>query len=227
MDRITFLQGVDGAEHASGATVIIDTFRAFTTAAVLLAGGVGRLFLVDTIPAARSLAGRTGALLCGEEQGRKPPDFDLPNSPYEVGLRTDLAGAAVVQRTSAGTRSVVAAIRSGARPVFASSLVVAGATADAVQHHPAISLVSAGLHGTLPADEDDLTARHIAAILVSGSAPHHTADAVRECSRARELAQAPWAHPDDVTIAADLDRFDFAMEAIVVEDTIELVATRT
>jgi 2-phosphosulfolactate phosphatase len=44
----------------------------------------------------------------GEDHGLRPDGFDLPNSPVEVAA-ADLRGRSVVQRTSAGTRGVVAA----------------------------------------------------------------------------------------------------------------------
>ena len=65
----------------------------------------------------------------GEDRGRRPLGFDFSNSPVEVAA-ADLDGRASVQRTSAGTRGVVAA-RSATR-LWCASLVCASATAAAV-----------------------------------------------------------------------------------------------
>lgn len=214
MDRVTFGTGIDGASLATGTTVVIDTFRAFTTAAVLFAAGVDTLYLAESLDEARHLSRTVGGLLCGEDNGRRPPDFDLSNSPYEASTRDDISGATVVQRTSAGTRSVVAALRAGARPVYAASLVVATATASAASANAPVTIISSGLHGTESAEEDDLTASFIAHTIAGSIPDPQTAERIRTCDRALTLIRAPWAHAGDVEIAAETDRYPFSMEAV-------------
>jgi len=215
MDRVTFGTGIADAAQATGTTIVIDTFRAFTTAAVLFAAGVDTLYLAESLDEARQLAHAVGGFLCGEDNGSRPPDFDLSNSPLEASLRDDLAGATIVQRTSSGTRSVVAALRAGAQPVYAASLVVATATATAARVNGPVTIISSGLHGTEPAEEDDLTATFIADLITGSTADPLTGQRIRTCDRALTLARAPWAHAGDVDIAAEPDRYPFAMEAIV------------
>ena len=228
MTRIRQEMGVAGAARATGATAVIDTFRAFTTAAVLFDRGIDSLVLTADVGHARSLARSIDALTCGEVHGRKPADFDLSNSPSEALRRSDLAGAAVVQRTSGGTRSVVAALGAGAAPVYAASLVVASATARALGPFDPVTLVSAGLHGTEPSEEDDLTAEHITALLDGRSPDSDITDRVARCRRAEELRHAPWAGSDDVELASTLDRYDFAMRAERTTDGfIELIREAT
>lgn len=73
-----------------------------------------------------------GSLTMGELDGRRIAGFDLSNSPARA-ARADLTGRTLVQRTSAGTRGVVAA--SLANPTgrqWCASLVCASATARAV-----------------------------------------------------------------------------------------------
>ena len=96
-----------GAAH--GAVVVVDVLRAFTTAAYAFAAGARRIWLVDSVAEALAIkAARPGTLAMGEDGGRRIPGFDFANSPAEVS-RADLRGRDVVQRTSAGTRGVVAA----------------------------------------------------------------------------------------------------------------------
>ncbi|MGI9666354.1 MAG: 2-phosphosulfolactate phosphatase [Acidimicrobiia bacterium] len=212
MQTVTYSLGIAGASMATGPTIVIDTFRAFTTAAVLFDRGVGRIILCDDVNDARDTASHLGALLCGEVGGAKPEGFDFGNSPWEATSQPSLAGSIVVQRTSSGTRSVLAAINAGARPVLAASLVVASATAEAVRDFDAVTIVSAGQDGTDAAEEDDLTAAHIAALL-SGTGIPETATALLQSERASFVAEASWGYPEDVDIAADVDRFPFAMLA--------------
>src|SRR4051812_553164 len=65
----------------------------------------------------------------GEDHGRRPPGFDFSNSPVGI-ANADIEGRVLVQRTSAGTRGVVAA-RSATR-LWCAGLVCASATAAAV-----------------------------------------------------------------------------------------------
>ena len=78
------------------------------------------------------------SLVVGEDGGRRPEGFDLPNSPVEA-VRVDVQGCSLVQRTSAGTQGVVAAI--DADRLFPASLVCASATATAA----AVAIEATGL----------------------------------------------------------------------------------
>ena len=212
---ITRRPGIAGASQAAGPTIVIDTFRAFTTAAYLLDADVAELILVDELDEARALAGRLApALLCGEDEGIRPDDFDLGNSPTEVLTRADLRGSTVIMRTSAGTRSVVAALGAGAEPVFAASLVVAGATVAAVAGSVAITIVPAGLNGVEPADEDDATADLIEALLEGVSFDRAAMlDALRAGSGARRLRSTPSIDDRDLERCLAVDALDFALIA--------------
>jgi 2-phosphosulfolactate phosphatase len=207
--------GIAGAARSSGPTLVIDTFRAFTTAAYLLDAGVDRLLLVDGLDEARRLAGRhPGTLLCGEDEGIKPDDFDLGNSPSQVIERTDLADSSVVMRTSAGTRSVVAATDAGAAPVFAASLVVASATARAVADSPAVTIVAAGLNGVEPADEDDATAAMLEALLTEREHdPAAMVEALRSGTGAERLLTTPSIDDRDLELCLAVDALEFALKA--------------
>jgi 2-phosphosulfolactate phosphatase len=205
--------GIAAATEATGATIIIDTFRAFTTAAVLLDAGVDPLYLTTDVESARDLARNEQAILVGEDMGIRPEGFDLGNSPAEALAAYGLAGRCAVQRSTAGTRSLIAAVRAGATPVYASSLVVATATARAVAGQARVTIISAGLHGTGRAIEDDLTADLIADVMAGIGDPARIGEAAAATERAELLRTAPWAHPEDVAIAVHVDRYDFAMQA--------------
>jgi 2-phosphosulfolactate phosphatase len=116
-------------EGVGGVVVVIDVLRAFTTAAYALAGGASAIWLVagvdDAIELGRSIP---GALVTGEDHGRRPAGFDLSNSPVAVS-EADLAGREIVQRTSAGTQGAIAA--ADADRLLVASLVNASATAAA------------------------------------------------------------------------------------------------
>ncbi len=219
--------GIAGASLASGPTIVIDTFRAFTTAAILLDRGVGRLVLCDDVELARHIARELGAILIGEDAGIRPAGFDYGNSPAEIEKAKGLRGEPVVLRSSAGTRTVLAAIKAGAEPVYASSLVVASATVAACAGVESITIISAGTHGVDPSEEDDVTGDLIVDLLQGVGDIEAAAATIMRSVRARQLREAPWAGIGDVDLACDVDRIPFAMRAAHgVDDHVELTVHR-
>src|SRR2546428_8880164 len=99
------LRLLDGAAAANGAAVIIDVLRAATTVAYAIAGGVARVVLVDSAERARELRSSTftHALLAGEGDGAKNPDFDFDNSPTQIEA-AHLRGKDLILPTSSGTQ---------------------------------------------------------------------------------------------------------------------------
>ncbi len=210
---ITRTVGLDGAATASGPTVVIDTYRAFSTAAYLLDAGVSRLILTDGVDEARRIAAHHDrALLCGEDQGRRPDDFDLGNSPTEVIAHGGLAGATVVMRTTAGTRCVVAAVEAGAGPIYAASLLVARATAESLGKERTVALVSSGGSPSVPHDEDELTGNVIAGTLLERELEAEAVIAsVLAGAGTKRLRAASWIDDGDIELCLMVDAFDFAL----------------
>ena len=215
--------GLEGAGQASGPTVVIDTFRAFTACAFAIAGGIDRVVLAAELDEARHIAaGVPNALLGGEERGIKPDDFDVGNSPGELLALGDLRGRTLVHRTSAGTRCARAALDAGAEPLWTASLVVAGATFRAMSGCDVVTVVPSGRYGTEGAPEDDAVADYFEAALTGTLDADAIAAAVAATDRAHELARALWVHPDDLALCLDVDRFDFAMVVVRNGDLVEL-----
>jgi 2-phosphosulfolactate phosphatase len=202
------------AERAIGVVVIIDVFRAFTTAAVVLAKGATKIIIVGDVEEALALrAAGVGHLCMGEVGGRAPPGFDLGNSPFEAS-QTDLAGRTIIQRTSAGTQGIVAAKQ--ATRLYAGSLLTATATARAIlRQSPAeVTLVAMGLDGTRRTDEDELCAIHLRNLLQGRpGSPSGTRDVILAGPQipAFHDPAKPHLHPADLDIALDIDRYDFAV----------------
>jgi 2-phosphosulfolactate phosphatase len=199
---------LDGARAATGYTVIVDVFRAFTTAAFCVAAGATEIVLVADHEQALAMKRDDPSLfLTGEIGGRPIAGFDAGNSPSAI-ERLDLAGRRVVQRTSSGTQGVVAAAR--ARQILLGSFVIASATVRYVAAHSTdVTVVSMGERGTLESSEDDACAEYIAARL-RGSTP----DAAAVIASLWEHETAPW--PEwfprrDAELACQVDRFDFAL----------------
>lgn len=207
-----------GAQQATGHVAIIDVFRAFTTAAVALANGASRIVMVGTVEEALALRARgVGHVCLGEVEGRAPPGFDFGNSPFAI-RAIDFTGKTLIQRTSAGTQGIVAAGR--ATRLYAASLVTANATARALSTDAAdrVTLVAMGKGGLQRTDEDELCALHLRNLLQGRPGNR---DAVRqvilaggEAPRFREPAP-PHHYPEDLDIALDIGRYDFAVRVVM------------
>ena len=150
---------IEGARRARGTAVIVDVFRAFTTAAVAFARGATKIVIVpEPAEALRLRAEGVGDLCVGEVNGIRPEGFDFGNSPYELS-QAELKDRVVILSTRAGTVGVAAADE--AETIYAGSLVVAGATANAILRDEPSQvtivamgwLVAFGL-GFSPADRD-------------------------------------------------------------------------
>jgi 2-phosphosulfolactate phosphatase len=228
MPRLRRLRYIDGAAVARGATVVIDVFRAFTTAAFALDAGADRVVLAADVDEARSLAASiAGSVLAGEVDGARPEGFDLGNSPAEVLRLGPLGGTTMVLRSSAGTRALLAARGAGAAPLLAGSLVVATATAASLTAEPEVTLVVSGWNGVEEAEEDEACADLISSIL-GGDRPNLDQVTRRAAAGdgARRLAASSWADTDDLELCIDIDRFDFSMPSTADGDRVVLVAKR-
>ena len=215
-----------------GAVVAVDVIRAFTTAAYALAAGARHIVLVDSVAEAVLLKQADPDLLVmGEDRGRRPAGFDFSNSPVEVAA-ADLDGRILVQRTSAGTRGVVAA-RSATR-LWCASLVCASATAAAVRSSglgdPAYVITGNVENNPEVNGADDLATAQLIdrARLGHDIEADRTAHLVATSDEARRTLTLGHGHvdPDDIAYATRVDAFDFAMEVTRIDGQLRLDKTR-
>jgi 2-phosphosulfolactate phosphatase len=205
---------LEGARRARGVVVIVDVFRAFTTAAVAFARGADRIVIVPEVEEALRLRSEgVGDVCVGEVNGIRPEGFDFGNSPFEL-MQAELAGKVVILSTRAGTVGVAAA--TGATAIYAGSLVVADATARVIRRQePAeVTLVAMGWNAAVRTDEDELCALYLRNLL-QGRRPDP--EAVRslvlasgEIAKYHDPAQ-PHFHPEDLEVALEIDKYDFAI----------------
>jgi 2-phosphosulfolactate phosphatase len=187
--------------------VIVDVFRAFTTAAFAVASGAREIVLVNDHEQALAMKRADPTLfLSGEIDGRPIPGFDVGNSPSAI-ERLDLTGRRVVQRTSSGTQGVVAA--TAARAIVLGSFVIAAATVRYVRARAyEVTIVAMGQNALQDADEDLLCARYLAAALSDErpSMPPVTLLADRDGE-----GWPDWFPRRDAELALEVDRFSFAL----------------
>ena len=205
-----------GAREARGIAVIIDVFRAFSTACYVMANGAQQIIPVGDIEIARQLKNTNpDYVLMGERGGQKPPDFDYGNSPAEI-KAVAFGGKIVIHTTSAGTQGLVNA--TGADEVITGSFVNAEAIVDYIRRRSpeTVSLVSMGTGAHEPNVEDTLCAHYLAARLKNR--------AVDTGQMLRRLRQSPaarnffdprirWAPTEDFELCVAIARFDFVLKA--------------
>jgi 2-phosphosulfolactate phosphatase len=205
------------AHLETGAVVVIDVLRAFTTAAYAFGSGGRHIYLVGTVAEAVAFkASMPGTLGMGEEHGRRMTGFDFANSPTEV-AHADLRGRILVHRTSAGTQGVVAAVQ--ARRLWCAGLANATATAKAVRAsglgRPAYVITGWGGSASDSGADDLATAELIERARLGE--PLRAAETARFVAASQEAARTlslgeGHVHPEDIDRAVAVDAFDFAME---------------
>jgi len=212
--KIQILSLLQGARRAKGVVVIVDVYRAFTTAAVAFRRGAHRIVMVDRPVQALALREQGRGDLCmGEVDGMKFPGFDYGNSPWEIST-APLQGKTLIQSTGAGTRGVVAA--AGAEAVFAAALVNAAATAAAVAALDAerVSIVALGTRGEERSDEDELCAMYLRNLLLGFRPEQNAIQALlRTSADAAKFDDATRPHfdPRDRELALQVDSIDLAI----------------
>jgi 2-phosphosulfolactate phosphatase len=207
--EIIHLTGIDGARHARGMVVVIDVLRSFTVSAYALAGGARECLLVPTVAEARALhASIRGSLLSAEEEALPVPGIPISNSPTQV-KAADLKDRVLIQRSSAGT-TVMAAVES-AEAMYAASLVVARATADAclLKSPRVLTLIASADH------PEDHACAHYMEGLLSGKRLNldRLLQPLRDSERYARAVSGSWPGfpPSDLELSLATDRFDFAM----------------
>ena len=212
--EIRRLSLVSGAGRARGLAVIIDVFRAFTTAAYVMANGAERIIPVGTVEEAFELRRlHPEWVLIGERRGIKVEGFDYGNSPHEVG-QADFSGRTVVQTTGAGTQGVVNAEE--AEAILLGSFVIAGALVRYIEEAQpgVVSLVAMGSVGVEPSEEDESCAAYIEGCL-RGSPPDFgeiRSRIMASPSGAKFFDPSqPQFREEDFHLALELDRFDFVL----------------
>ncbi|MFE3761284.1 2-phosphosulfolactate phosphatase [Streptomyces sp. NPDC059104] len=205
--------GIPDLVETPSVAVVIDVMRAYTVAAWAFARGAEKIVLAESLDDALALKARHPDWVALKD-GPAAPGFDLVNSPGLL-RSVDLGGRTVVQKTTAGTVGALAV--KDASLVLCAAFVVAEATARLLRTRGCdggVTFVVTGEDGQ--ADEDLACAQYIAGRATgSGTDPARFLRRAGESRAAAELAGGvrPGAHPDDVALCLDLDRFPFAMVA--------------
>jgi 2-phosphosulfolactate phosphatase len=213
--EIKILQLLEGARKAQGLTVIIDVFRAFSTACYAFDRGIQRIYPVGDLEKAYQLKQQNPAfILVGERNEQKPEGFDFGNSPSQL-LESNLDGKIMVHTTSSGTQGIANAQE--ADEIITGSFVNAQAIINYIRRqNPAkVSLVCMGYSCQYPTDEDTLLGVYIKNEL-EGKTNDFTAmvEQIRTGDGARFFSpeKQEWAPKADFDLCLSLNRFNFVLK---------------
>lgn len=213
--EIEILQLLEGAKQAKGLTVIIDVFRAFSTACYAFGNGVQRIYPVGDLGIAYQMKlQHPEYILVGERFEQKPEGFDYGNSPSQL-LTGHLQGKTMVHTTSSGTQGIANAVH--ADEILTGSFVNAGAIIKYIrqQNPQKVSLVCMGYSCQYPTDEDTLLGVYIKNEL-QGLPNDFKAmvEKIRLGDGARFFApeKQEWAPIADFDLCLSLNRFNFVLK---------------
>ncbi|MFJ2932706.1 2-phosphosulfolactate phosphatase [Streptomyces sp. NPDC087219] len=213
--------GIPELAEAPSVAVVIDVMRAYTVAAWAFAQGAEKIVLAESLDDALALKARHPDWVALKD-GPPAPGFDAVNSPGLL-RSVDLGGRTVVQKTTAGTVGALAVKE--ASLVLCAGFVVAEATARILRSRDcdSVTFVVTGEDGR--ADEDLACAQYIARRTTETTTD--AAGFLRRAGASRaatELTEGVrrGAHPDDVALCLELDRFPFAMVATLEDELMVL-----
>jgi len=147
------------ANTAKGLAVIIDVFRAFSTACFVINNGAKLIIPVDDIGLAYNLKKENpDYILMGERHDIVPEGFDFGNSPAEI-EKVDFCDKTVIHTTTAGTQGIARAVN--AKEIITGSFVNAQAVIDYIKStkYQLVSLVCTD--ASTPKNEDIMCAEYI------------------------------------------------------------------
>lgn len=213
--EVKILQLLEGAQKSRGLTVIIDVFRAFSTACYAFGGGIKCIFPVGDLKIAYEMKEfNPEYTLVGERHEKKPEGFDFGNSPSQL-LKGNLNGRSMVHTTSSGTQGIANATQ--ATEILTGSFVNANAIVNYIRlkNPEEVSLVCMGYSCQYPTDEDTLLAVYIKNEL-EGIPNDFQAmvEQIRKGDGARFFApeKQEWAPAEDFDLCLSLNRFNFVLK---------------
>jgi len=213
--NIKILQLLEGAKDARGLTVVIDVFRAFSTACYVYNFGAEKIIPVGDIEISYQIKNNNADyILLGERNEQKPLGFDFGNSPSQL-IKEKITGKTIVHTTSSGTQGIANA--TCADEIITGSFVNAGAIVRYIwQQKPQnVSLVCMGYACEYPTDEDTLCAEYIKNELEG--LPNNfqkMVETIRTGSGARffDPEKQDWSPQKDFDLCLDLNRFNFVLK---------------
>jgi 2-phosphosulfolactate phosphatase len=211
----------------NGAIIIIDVFRAFTTAAYVLARSPTHYILTtQSSVIARLIPNYINPLLIGKPEKQASLAYHIPNSPTRT-MDVEIRHKTILHRTEAGAKGILQALNKQSKIVLAASFVNAAATVRYIKMHNIdhIDILPMGHEAVTPSLEDDICAHYIHALIngrnmcVQAFIP-----SIKEEAGRYFFGDDQWQYPrEDFVRCLELNQFNFAIQATDQQDYAVLV----
>ncbi len=219
--KIEIIYSLQDSNKAEGLAVIIDVFRAFSTACFVMNNNAKMMIPVADIELAYNLKKENPKyILMGERDGIMPDGFDFGNSPAEID-GVDFSDKTIIHTTSRGTQGIAMAVN--ANEIITGSFVNAQAVINYIKlsKHQSISLVCTD--DSTPENEDVMCAEYIKSHLEGR--PLNFAEIKMRLTNDPRVARFLKSGDDvvkkrDFGLCLDLDRFNFILKAEVQENSL-------
>lgn len=206
-------------------TVVIDAFRAFSTACYVLEKNPASYRVATKSSVISRLAiDAINPLLIGKpEKGFDHIVYNIPNSPTRV-LGVKITGCDVLHRTDAGMKGILQSKDSDI--ILAAGFVNAESTVQYINKTirkkgtPKITITPMGHQGESPSLEDDACAEYIKCLLSEKKLDLNLyMDEIRQGPGSYFFSQDQQQYPsEDFARCMEVGRFDFAIQAILKDD---------
>lgn len=198
--------------------VIIDVFRAFSTAAFVLARSPNLYFLTNSSSIISELANLyKNPILIGKAEIGQNVFYTIPNSPTRTKALA-IEQRIILHRTEAGAKGILNALQKNpANIVLAASFVNAKATAKYITTlpHKKVTLIPMGHEAVTPSLEDNLCAEYIYGLL-KGKSVFLSANwpSIRKGAGKYFFTDDQWQYPkQDFNLCLKPNQFNFAIQA--------------
>lgn len=204
--------------------IVVDVFRAFTTACVVLEGSPKNYYVTNHCKAVLKLAKECDQpILLGKPEKGSDVVYTTFNSPTRVG-ELNLKNQDVIHRTTAGGAGLISAEKG--RRIFAAAFVNAEATVKVVRalKPENIKIIPMGHEGTTPSQEDTLCAEYIQGLLEEKKIQIEVfIPQLREGPGKYFFGEDQKQYPqEDFDHCLSLNRYDFAIAVEVIDGVAKL-----
>lgn len=203
--------------NKANVTIVIDVFRAFSTACHILNHNPSQYFFAPYCHTADHLHHiYPNAILIGKPEIGSTLRYHAPNSPQRS-RALSLESQVVIHRTQAGATGVIDALTRPNELVLACGFTNALATAHLLQRLEIdqLTIRAMGHEATSPSIEDDVCADYLQALIDNAPFdPTRHFDAIKKSSGAYFFSDDQAQYPkEDFEHCLSLNTFDFAIQA--------------
>jgi 2-phosphosulfolactate phosphatase len=221
--QIEIIRSLEDADKATGLTVVIDVFRAFSTQAYIFANGADKIIPVLGLEEAHRLKKENpDYILIGERGGIKIEGFDYGNSPTEI-INVDFTGKTIMHSTTNGTKGLINAINS--EIILSGSFLIANSIIKYIKQNN-FKIISFVCTSPSPAEdnEDVMLAYYIRDIL-NGNQVNESQikESLRKTSAYDFLLGEAGVPKTDIELCLDFNKFNFIIKKVTEKNQMYLV----